>query len=159
LAAGLVHPLLGLDHLIAMLAVGLWAGRLGGRALWLLPLAFIALAAAGAGVAFVLPVLPIAELAIIASLVVLGALLAFEVRMATISAAALVGFFALFHGHAHIADASAATAWTGYALGFLAMTALLHGAGIGLGRVLAAGAPRWLGAIAAITGGGLALGL
>ncbi len=159
LSAGLVHPLLGLDHLIAMLAVGLWAGRLGGRALWLLPLAFIALAAAGAGAALVLPALPMAELGIVASLVVFGALLAFEVRLANIWAMALVGFFALFHGHAHGAEVPAAAAWATYGLGFLATTALLHLAGIGLGRWLTASSPRWLGAIVALTGGALAFGL
>jgi urease accessory protein len=142
-----------------MLAVGLWAGRLGGRALWLVPLAFIALAAAGAGAALVLPTLPMAELVIVASLVVFGALLAFEVRLANLWAAALVGFFALFHGHAHGAEVPAAAAWATYGLGFLGTTALLHGLGIGLGRWLTASSPRWLGVIVALAGGALAFGL
>ncbi|MDP6706289.1 MAG: HupE/UreJ family protein [Alphaproteobacteria bacterium] len=159
LTAGLGHPLLGLDHLLAMFAVGLWAARLGGRGLWLVPLAFLGLAGTGAVVAFLLPGLPVVELAIVASLAVLGGLLAFEVRLANVWAMALVGFFALFHGHAHGAEAALTGAWFGYGIGFLATTALLMAAGIAIERRLAAVSLRWVGAVVALAGGALAFGL
>jgi urease accessory protein len=142
-----------------MLAVGLWAARLGGRGLWLVPLAFVGLAGAGAVVAWLLPGLPVVELAIVASLAVLGGLLAFEVRLANVWAMALVGFFALFHGHAHGAEAALAGAWVGYGIGFLATTALLMAAGVAIERRFGAFSLRWIGAVVALAGGALAFGL
>src|SRR5690606_41554310 len=98
LAEGLAHPLLGLDHVLAMIAVGLWASQLGGRALWLVPSSFMAMMAIGGGVALWGPGLPAVELGILGSLLALGALVAAAVRLPAAVGAVLVGFFALFHG-------------------------------------------------------------
>src|SRR5689334_24186319 len=96
-SGGLAHPFGGLDHVLAMVAVGLWASQLGGRALWLVPASFVTLMAAGAGLAFVTP-LPAVELGILGSLVVLGALVASAARLPVALGALIVGIFALFHG-------------------------------------------------------------
>jgi urease accessory protein len=134
LAAGFVHPLLGLDHVLAMVAVGLWAALLGGRAVWMVPATFVACMAGG----FALPMagisLPAVEPGIAASIVVLGLLIAAAVRLPLAPSMALVGLFAVFHGQAHASELTGA-AFT-FGLGMIAATALLHGAGIGLGRTL-----------------------
>lgn len=155
LAAGLMHPLGGLDHVLAMVAVGLWAAQLGGRALWLVPTTFVAmmlvggaLGASGAGVATT-------EAGVLASVLLLGLLIAFAVRAPVGLGMAVVGLFALCHGHAHGSEMPAG-AGALYALGFAGATAALHGVGIGLalacrdGRVI-----RWSGA--GIAAAGLAL--
>ena len=152
LAAGFAHPLLGLDHVLAMIAVGLWASQLGGRALWLVPASFVALMAAGAGLAFVTG-LPAVELGIIGSLLVLGALVAFAARLPVALGALIVGVFAIFHGHAHGAEMPAASLL--YGAGFIAATAMLHGLG-GAAGVYLKGTAGWLvragGAAVAATG-------
>lgn len=160
-AGGALHPLAGLDHLLAMLAVGLWAAQLGGRALWGVPLAFLAALAAGAGLAWAGVALPAVEPGILASLVVIGLLVAFAVRMPAALGAGLVAVFALLHGHAHGAEMPTAAAPALYALGFLAATALLHLGGLAAGRLLPHGlyAVRTAGAAVAAAGGLLALGL
>lgn len=160
-AGGALHPLGGLDHLLAMVAVGLWAAQLGGRALLGVPLAFLAALAAGAGVAWAGVALPAVEPGILASLVVIGLLVACAVRMPAALGAGLVAVFALLHGHAHGAEMPAAGAPALYALGFLAATALLHLGGIAAGRLLPRGfyAVRAAGAAVAAAGGLLALGL
>ncbi|MBI3503982.1 MAG: HupE/UreJ family protein [Proteobacteria bacterium] len=130
LAHGFVHPLGGIDHLLAMFAVGLFAFRLGGRALWLVPAAFVGMMAVGGLLGFEAVALPFVETAIAFSLVAIGLAAAWG-RTPTVAAAmALVGFFALFHGHAHGAELPAEAGALGYAAGFLAATALLHAAGI-----------------------------
>jgi urease accessory protein len=134
--AGFAHPLLGLDHLLAMVAVGIWAFQQGGRAKWLVPASFIVIMAlaAGAGIAGIS--LPLVEGGIAMSLLLLGLLIAFSIRMTPALGAATVALFAIFHGYAHGAEIpSLATPWQ-YALEFLFSTAALHGVGLLLGRGL-----------------------
>ncbi len=129
-ASGFLHPLGGLDHVLAMVAVGLLAAQLGGRALWLVPASFVA-AMAAAGVAGMAGVgLPTTELGIAASVVVLGGAIALRLTMPVAAAMALVGFFALFHGYAHGVETPETASGLSYGLGFVAATALLHGIGI-----------------------------
>ncbi|MCD0417404.1 HupE/UreJ family protein [Rubrivivax sp. JA1024] len=132
-AAGFAHPFLGLDHLLAMVAVGLWAASLGGRARWLVPGSFIALMTFGAiGGASGLA-LPAVEPMIALSVIALGVLVALAVRVPTGAAAAVVAVFGVFHGAAHGAEMPALASPLAYGLGFVAATALLHGAGLALG--------------------------
>lgn len=128
LAAGLVHPLGGVDHLVAMLAVGLMAGVAGGRAALVLPLVFLGAMAAGGLGAMAGLALPLVEPVILASCVVLGAVLVLALRPALWQAAPVVALFGAAHGAAHGAEAPAGAA-AGYALGFLIATAGLHAAG------------------------------
>jgi len=137
LAAGFAHPLGGLDHLLAMVAVGLWAAQLGGRALWLVPLGFVGALLLGGLAAFSGPALPIVEPGIAGSLLVLGGLIALRQSLPPWLGGLVVGLFALCHGHAHGSELPAGAAPLLYVLGFVAATALLHLAGIGLGRGLA----------------------
>lgn len=135
-AYGLAHPLGGLDHVLAMVAVGLLAASLGGRAIWLVPAAFVLMMAAGGLLAMWQVNVPYVELGIAASVVVLGLAVAARVALPTLAAMALVGFFALFHGHAHGAEMPADASGAGYAAGFMLATALLHAAGIALGLAI-----------------------
>ncbi|MER2533600.1 MAG: HupE/UreJ family protein [Rhizobiaceae bacterium] len=150
-AAGFAHPLSGPDHILAMVAVGLWAALLGGRAVWAVPTAFVGMMAAGFAVALAGLGLPVVEPVIAASVVVLGLLALVALQVPTVAGMALVGFFAVFHGYAHGGELGAAGALP-VCVGFAVATALLHGAGLGLGR-LAAG--RW---VARAAGGLTALG-
>jgi urease accessory protein len=154
LLGGLLHPLTGADHLAAMVAVGLWAAALGGRAIWAVPASFVGLLMAGAilGVAGV--GLPAVEPMIAVSVVALGLAAAFSLRIPAAAAAALVGVFALFHGQAHGAEIPALGSPLLYGLGFALATIGLHGVGIalgfGLGRTRMNWVPRFAGhAIAA----------
>ncbi|MGI9211571.1 MAG: HupE/UreJ family protein [Methylococcaceae bacterium] len=132
--AGLMHPMMGLDHLFAMLAVGLWAVYLGGRAMPGLPLAFIGLMSVGAKLGFSGYVLPHAELGVTWSVVVFGVALWRGWSIPTLLAGAMTASFAVFHGYVHAAEAGQMTDSTAaYLYGFLAATALLHGVGVGLG--------------------------
>lgn len=131
-SAGLSHPFGGPDHLLAMLAVGLWAAQMGGRRIWLLPVAFMAMLALGAGVAQFQPSLAI-EPGIAASVLVLGLLVAGASRFALPASLALTASFGLMHGYAHGAEMPGAVAPAAYALGFLAATAALHLTGIATG--------------------------
>ncbi|MEX0407764.1 HupE/UreJ family protein [Aquibium sp. LZ166] len=131
-AAGFSHPLSGADHVLAMLAVGLWAALLGGRALWLVPTAFVATMAAGFGAAVGGLSVPLLEPVILASVVAIGLLAAMALRVPTMAAMAMVGFFAFFHGAAHGGELGSAGA-ASFAVGFAVATALLHGAGIAAG--------------------------
>lgn len=128
--AGFLHPLGGLDHILCMVAVGVFAFVLGGRALWLVPLSFVGMMAVG----FLLGAggveLPYVELAIGLSSVVIGAVAAWGRPMPVGAAMALVGAFAIFHGHAHGAEMPADAGGIQFALGFMAATALLHVSGI-----------------------------
>ena len=130
---GVSHPLTGIDHLCAMIAVGLWAAQTAGRALWAVPLAFVSVMLLGsasgiAGVHF-----PFAETGIALSVLMLGVFIAAAVRLPLPASVLVVGLFALCHGHAHGAEMPAAASALGYAGGFALATALLHVAGIGLG--------------------------
>lgn len=127
---GFLHPLGGLDHLLAMVAVGLLAAHLGGRALWLVPLSFVTLMAAGGAIGFADIRVPYVEFLIAASVVVLGALVAFRANLPLAAAMLIAGFFAIFHGQAHGAELPAGNSPLSYAAGFLLATALLHLAGI-----------------------------
>jgi urease accessory protein len=138
LLAGLAHPLFGLDHLLAMVAVGVWSARLTAGApsrlsLFALPAAFVGTVALGAVLAFGGLALPGVELFIAGSVVVLGLLIAAAVALPLWSGALLVGVFGLFHGYAHGAEMPVAAQPLLYGLGFLSATAALHLAGIGLG--------------------------
>ncbi len=134
--AGVSHPLFGLDHVLAMVAVGLWAASLGGRAMLAVPAAFVGTMGWGfAAAIFGLP-LPFVEPVILASVIFVGVMVALALPVAPAGVAALVAFFALFHGHAHGGELGAAGAWA-FAAGFVIATALLHGVGLGLGLLLA----------------------
>lgn len=130
---GFLHPLGGIDHLLAMVAVGLLAAHLGGRALWLVPLSFIALMAAGGAVGLAGIPVPYVELGIALSVVVLGLLVALRPGLPLAAATLIAGSFAIFHGHAHGAELPAGNSPVFYAAGFLAATALLHLFGIAIG--------------------------
>ena len=136
LAAGFSHPLFGIDHILVMVAVGLWALGAGGRAVVIVPSAFVAVMGAGFLFALAGGSLPFVEPAILASVVALGLLIAFAVRLPVTVSAVVVGAFAVFHGFAHGAEIGAAGA-VAYGAGFAMATALLHAAGIGLGFGLA----------------------
>lgn len=133
LTHGLMHPFTGLDHVLAMVAVGVIAAQIGGPAIWRVPASFLAMMALGGGLAMTGAGLPFVELGIAASVIVLGAAVALRLPLPGVAAMALGGVFALFHGYAHGSeiplDASAAS----YAGGFLLATALLHLAGLALG--------------------------
>lgn len=161
IAAGVAHPLLGADHLLAMIAVGLWATLLGGRARWLVPASFVAAMAAGGLAAMGGLALPAVELAVAGSVVALGLLIALDVRAATVVGMAVAALFALFHGHAHGAEMPTGASALAYAAGFLVATALLHAVGLALGlaaRRLATPALRIAGGTVAAAGLALAVG-
>ena len=140
LISGFMHPLGGLDHIIAMVAVGLLAARLGGRALWLVPASFVAAMAMGGLVGVAGVALPYAETGIAISVVVLGAIAAFGATMPVAAATGLVAFFAIFHGYAHGIEMPETASGLAYGAGFVAATVILHGIGIGLGLAIAGNA-------------------
>lgn len=146
LIAGLIHPLLGADHLLAMLMVGIWAAQLGGRARWLLPASFIALMGIGAAAAMLGHAPPRIDAGIAASLLVFGLLVALRGRLPLPAALTLTAVFALFHGAAHGLELPVLARPGAYALGFLGATAALHAAGVALGISArrGAGAGLWL---------------
>lgn len=135
LVHGFLHPIGGLDHVLAMVAVGLIAAQLGGRALVLVPASFLAMMALGGSLGAAGIALPFVELGIALSVVVLGALVTLNLPLPTAAAMILVGAFATFHGYAHGAEMPAAASGLAYGFGFVAATALLHAAGIGIGRL------------------------
>jgi urease accessory protein len=133
--AGFLHPLMGADHILAMMAVGLVAALKGGRALWALPLSFLAMMSAGAALGMAGVALPYAETGIALSIVVFGLAAIVGLRAPVALLAAVVGVFAVFHGYAHGAEMPETASGLSFGLGFLMATALLHGAGLGLGAV------------------------
>lgn len=163
LYAGLVHPVSGLDHVVAMVAVGLWGGILGRPALWQLPIAFpVIMAVAGAfGVAGV--PLPGVEVGIALSGIVLGGMVLFAVQVPVWAALTMVGVFAIFHGHAHGMELPQAANPMAYALGFVLSTGLLHLSGIAIGTLgnwpVGRMAVRAAGAVIALAGGAFLTGL
>lgn len=130
---GLVHPTGGLDHVCAMLAVGLWAAQTGGRSVWAVPLTFVGVMALGGALPLLGIGLPFVEQGIVLSVLLLGVLIAASVRLPLWLGSAMVGLFALWHGHAHGTEIPALASGIGYVLGFLLATALLHGIGIASG--------------------------
>jgi urease accessory protein len=162
LAQGFVHPFGGLDHLLAMVAVGAWAAQLGGRARWQVPAGFVLAMLLGAAGAVAGLALPLAEAGIAASVLALGLLVALAVRLPVALGATLVAVFAVFHGHAHGSELPVGESALGYALGFAAATTALHGAGLIAGTRLpgglGAGLVRAGGAGAAAAGLAMMLG-
>ena len=160
--SGLKHPLFGLDHMVAMIAVGIWAAAIGRRAIWLLPVVFPVVMTIGAIMAFSGLALPAVEAGIAASAIVIGVLLALALRAPLWLAAAVVGLFALFHGNAHGSEIPLGASAAGYCIGFVIATAALHLAGIGIG--LAARLPhgsllaRLVGGVTACLGAAFLLG-
>lgn len=132
-AAGFMHPFGGLDHLLAMVAVGLWGAFLGRPLIVLLPVVFPAVMALGGALGIAAVPLPPVEIGIALSVIVLGALIAGAVRAPVWLACAVVAVFAIFHGYAHGQELPSAADPIGYSLGFVMATGLLHIAGIGLG--------------------------
>ena len=130
-AAGFAHPLGGLDHVLAMVAVGLLAAEIGGRALWTVPAAFLGMMALGGALGMAGMSAPALETAIALSVVVLGLAASLRIPLGGAAAATLVGFFAVFHGVAHGAEAGQGVSGLSYAGGFLLATALLHACGLG----------------------------
>jgi len=154
---GFRHPISGLDHVLAMVAVGLWGAQLGAPAIWLLPVAFPMVMAMGGMLGLMGVPLPGIEYGIAASAILLGAAVLFELRPPLAIAAILVGFFAIFHGYAHGTELPPGQSALRYSMGFVIATGCLHAAGIGIGTV-----HRWgwgqkflrvVGALVAIGGG------
>ena len=153
---GLLHPMSGLDHVLAMVAVGLWGAQLGAPAIWLLPVAFPLMMAVGGFLGLVGVPLPGVEIGIATSAILLGAMVALQARPPLALASLLVAFFAVFHGHAHGTELPAGQSGLLYSIGFVVATGLLHGVGVTIGlihrwregRVLLRGA----GAVVALAG-------
>ena len=135
---GLLHPISGADHVLAMVAVGLWGAQLGAPAIWLLPVAFPMVRAAGGTLGLLGVPLPGIEFGIAASALLLGAAVMLELRPPLAAAAALVALFAVFHGHAHGTELPPGQSAMLYSMGFVAATGCLHAVGIGIGE-----ARRW----------------
>jgi urease accessory protein len=154
LLSGLRHPVSGLDHVLAMVAVGLWGAQLGPPALWLLPVTFPMVMALGGMAGLMGLPLPGIEVGIAVSAVILGIMVCCEARPPLWVAAVIVGFFAIFHGHAHGAELPEGADALLYSTGFVAATGGLHAGGIGLGLI-----HRWPAGKAALrlAGGAVAL--
>jgi len=133
LVHGFSHPISGIDHILAMVAVGIFAAHLSGRALWLVPLSFVSLMAVGGAFGMAGLDLPFVEIGIGLSVVVFGLAVALGVHMPTAAAMMLVGFLATFHGHAHGAEMPQSASGLTYGVGFVLATAVLHACGIGIG--------------------------
>lgn len=159
-AAGVAHPISGLDHITVMIAVGLWAALKGGRALWVWPAAFVGVMLAGGFMGMQQIPLLFVEPAILASVVALGLLVALAIDLPVWLGAVIIGAFAIFHGHAHGAEVPETEAGLLYMAGFALSTAALHGVGIaaaiGLGRVGMRSVVRFAGAACVVVGLALA---
>lgn len=130
---GFGHPIGGADHMLAMVAVGLWAAQIGGRALWIVPCVFVGVMVLGGIFGFSGLPLPFVEEGILVSVLILGILIAGAFRLPLVFSSILAGVFAIFHGHAHGAEMPETISAASYAAGFALATAMLHVAGIGLG--------------------------
>ena len=135
--SGFTHPIFGADHLIAMVAVGLWGAQLGRPLVWILPITFPLVMAFGGLLGLLDVGLPFVEVAIALSAIVLGIMVAFQIRPSVWVAAAIVAVFAIFHGHAHGQELPEAANPLAYSVGFVLATGLLHLTGILIGLVLA----------------------
>lgn len=133
--AGFLHPLTGLDHLVAMVAVGLWGAQLGKPEIWLLPIAFPLVMAFGGLLGIMGIALPLSEPLIAASAIVLGLVVVTQARWPMAAAIALVSVFAIFHGYAHGRELPDAASPEAYAIGFVMATGMLHGVGILIGTL------------------------
>ena len=152
--SGLMHPVSGLDHVLAMVAVGLWGAQLGAPAIWLLPVAFPLVMAFGGFLGLVGVPLPGVEIGIASSAILLGAMVAAQARPPLWLAAAAVGFFAVFHGHAHGTELPDGQSGLLYSLGFVVATGCLHATGVAIGLV-----HRWSWGQAALRVAGVAIGV
>jgi urease accessory protein len=132
---GLSHPVSGLDHVLAMIAVGLWGAQLGSPALWLLPVAFPMMMAVGGMMGLVGFPLPGVEVGIALSAIVLGIMVLGEVKPPIQLAITIVAFFAIFHGHAHGTELPEGQSGLLYSIGFVVATGCLHGVGIAIGLI------------------------
>ena len=155
---GFMHPIGGIDHILAMVAVGVFAYLLGGTALWLVPASFVLMMAVG----FLLGIgqvdVPLVELGIALSSVVIGGAAALGRPMPVVAAMSLVGVFAIFHGHAHGAEMPVDASGLEYAAGFIVAPALLHAAGIAAAMGVARLVGKYGKAVAQVAGGVFALG-
>jgi urease accessory protein len=151
--SGFLHPLLGWDHVVAMVAVGLWGAFLGAPAIWVLPVVFPLVMAVGGVLGVAGVPIPAVETGIALSAIVLGAMVAFAARPPLVWAAVIVGAFAIFHGHAHGTELPQAANPLVFSLGFMLATGLLHAAGIGFGLLV-----RWPAGRATVRGLGVAIG-
>ena len=154
LVTGLKHPVSGMDHVLAMISVGLWGAQLGVPAIWVLPIAFPMVMAFGGMIGLMGIPLPGIEAGIAVSACVLGTMVFMEARPPLWVATLLVGFFAIFHGHAHGTELPAGSNGLLYSLGFVVATGALHASGIVVGLV-----HRWESGKLAIRGAGLSVGL
>jgi len=133
LATGLIHPFSGFDHLLAMVAVGLWAALGGGRKVWLLPATFMTMLAIGTGISMQWQSLPLVEAGMATSVLALGLLIALSLQLPVAMSITVTGLFGLLHGYAHGLDLPQSAAPSAYVLGFLAGTMTLHVSGIAMG--------------------------
>jgi urease accessory protein len=133
--SGFSHPIQGMDHVVAMIAVGLWGAQLGPPAIWLLPIAFPLMMALGAAISLMGFPLPGVEIGIACSAIVLGAMVLMEFKLPIAATIAIVGVFAIFHGHAHGNELPDGESGLAYSLGFVLGTGLLHAVGIGIGYI------------------------
>jgi urease accessory protein len=160
--AGFAHPLSGLDHMTVMVAVGLWAAIKGGKAVLAWPLAFVGVMLVGGALGMLHMPLPFVEPGILASVVALGLLVALAVELPISTGVAIIGLFALFHGHAHGTEVPENAGGLDYMAGFAVATALLHAVGIAAGLGLGMrfrGLARAAGAACAVVGVGLVFGV
>lgn len=147
---GLLHPVSGLDHVLAMVAVGLWGAQLGAPAIWLLPVTFPLMMAFGGFLGLVGVPLPGVEIGIATSAILLGTMVALQARPPLALAALLVAFFAVFHGHAHGTELPAGQSGLLYSVGFVVATGLLHAVGISIGLI-----HRWVAGRVLLRGAGI----
>ena len=153
---GFAHPIGGPDHVLAMLGVGLFAALLGGRALWLVPLSFITMMAAGGALGMCGVNLPLVEFGIGLSVVAVGAAIMSCANMSVVVAMTFVGLFAIFHGYAHGTEMPTTVSGLEYGLGFLMATALLHACGLGMGLSLGSVTQRRGQRVVQLTGAAIA---
>jgi urease accessory protein len=155
-ASGFGHPIGGLDHLLAMIAVGILASQQGGKSLWLLPVSFVAMMVVGGALGIAGVAVPFVELGIVGSVIVLGAVIALGKHMPTGAAMALVGVLAIFHGHAHGTEMPVDASGFEYGLGFAIATSMLHAVGLGLGLAAQKAAEKFAPVAVRIGGGVIA---
>jgi urease accessory protein len=148
-SSGFMHPILGWDHVVAMVAVGLWGAFLGIPAIWILPVVFPLVMAFGGALGVIGVPIPAVETGIATSAIVLGAMVALSARPPIWVAAVIVGAFAIFHGHAHGTELPGAANPLAYSIGFVIATGLLHILGIGFGLLV-----RWPAGKALVRAGG-----
>jgi urease accessory protein len=155
-ASGFMHPLTGIDHILAMVAVGIWGAQLGAPAIWALPVAFPLVMSVGGAMGVRGVPLPGVEIGIAASALLLGLMIFSESRPSLLAAALLVGFFAIFHGYAHGKELPHAANPLAYGVGFVLATGLLHVSGITVGLIhrwsLGARVLRFAGGIISLAG-------